>query len=104
VSFSTARYSTARFAVKEAHEATWARRIALFFVQLMILTVLLHRFASLGTPAAMNLLAVCMVGLLAAIAIAVFSIVRIWFGGQSGAAQAVAAIFIALIGLAAPLY
>jgi uncharacterized protein (DUF1499 family) len=66
--------------------------------------VLLHRFASLGTPAAMNLLAVCMVGLLAAIAIAVFSIVRIWFGGQSGAAQAVAAIFIALIGLAAPLY
>ena len=104
MSFSPARYSTARFAVKQAHEATWARRIALFFVQLMILTVLLHRFASLGTPAAMNLLAVSMVGLFAAIAIAVFSIVRIWFGGQSGAAQAVAAIFIALIGLAAPLY
>jgi uncharacterized protein (DUF1499 family) len=104
VSFSPARYSTARFAVKQAHEATWARRIALFFVQLMILTVLLHRFASLGTPAAMNLLAVSMVGLFAAIAIAVFSIVRIWFGGQSGAAQAVAAIFVAMIGLAAPLY
>jgi uncharacterized protein (DUF1499 family) len=104
VSFSTARYSTARFAVKEAHEATWARRIALFFVQLMILTVLLHRFASLGTPAAMNLLAVSLVGLLVAIAIAIFSLVRIWFGGQTGAAQAFAAIFVALIGLAAPLY
>jgi len=99
-----ARYSTARYSVKEAREATWARRIALFFVQLMILTVLLHRFASLSTPAAMNLLAVCIVGLFIAIAIAVASIVRIWFGGQTGASQAVAAIFIALVGLAAPLY
>lgn len=104
MSFSTARYSTARFAVKEAHEATWARRFALFFVQLMILTVLLHRFASLGTPAAMNLLAVSVVGLLVAIAIAVFSLVRIWFGGQAGTAQAFAAIFVAMVGLAVPLY
>ena len=104
MSFSTARYSTARFAVKEARETTWARRIALFFVQLMILTVLLHRFASLGTPAAMNLLAVSMVGLFTAIAIAVFSLVRIWFGGQTGAVQAFAAIFIAAVGLAAPLF
>lgn len=104
MSFSTARYSTARFAVKEAHEATWARRIALFFLQLLILAVLLHRFASLTTPVAMNLLAVSMVGMLIAIAIAVFSIVRIWFGGQTGAAQAFAAIFIAMVGLAAPAY
>ena len=39
-----------------------------------------------------------MAGLCLAIAIAVFSIVRIWFGGQTGASQAVAAIFIALLG------
>ena len=45
-----ARYATARYSVKEAREATWARRVALFFVQLMILTVLLHRFASLTRP------------------------------------------------------
>ena len=32
-----ARYATARYSVKEAREATWARRVALFFVQLMIL-------------------------------------------------------------------
>lgn len=99
-----ARYATARYAVKEVREAVWARRIALFFVQLLILTVLLHRFASLTTPAALNLIAVSMVGLFLAIAIAVASIVRIWFGGQTGAAQAFAAIFIAWIGLAAPLY
>lgn len=99
-----ARYATARYSVKEVREATWARRVALFFVQLLILTVLLHRFASLTTPAAMNLIAVSIVGLFIAIAIAVGSIVRIWFGGQTGAAQAFAAIFIACIGLAAPLY
>ena len=99
-----ARYATARYAVKEAREAVWARRVALFFVQLLILTVLLHRFASLATPAALNLIGVCIAGLLIAIAIAVASIVRIWFGGQTGAAQAFAAIFIACIGLAVPVY
>jgi uncharacterized protein (DUF1499 family) len=99
-----ARYATARYSVKEAREAVWARRVALFFVQLMILTVLLHRFASLTTPAAMNLMAVSTGGLFLAIGIALFAIVRIWFGGQTGAAQAVAAIFIAFLGLAAPLY
>jgi hypothetical protein len=97
-----ARYATARYDVKEAREATWARRVALFFVQLMILTVLLHRFASLATPAALNLIAVSIAGLLIAIAIAVGAIVRIWFGGQTGAAQAFAAILIACLGLAVP--
>ena len=97
-----ARYATARYAVKEAREATWARRVALFFVQLMILTVLLHRFASLTTPAALNLIGVSIAGLLIAIAIAVGAIVRIWFGGQTGAAQAFAAILIACLGLAVP--
>ncbi|MGZ8400596.1 MAG: DUF1499 domain-containing protein [Methyloceanibacter sp.] len=99
-----ARYATARYSVKEAREATWARRVALFFVQLMILTVLLHRFASLTTPAAMNLMAVSIGGLFLAIGIAIFSIVRIWFGGQTGAGQAFAAILIACLGLAAPVY
>ena len=99
-----ARYATARYSVKEAREATWARRVALFFVQLMILTVLLHRFASLTTPSAMNLMAVSIGGLFLAIGIAIFAIVRIWFGGQTGAGQAFAAIFIACLGLAAPLY
>jgi uncharacterized protein (DUF1499 family) len=99
-----ARYATARYAVKEAREALWARRVALFFVQLLILTVLLHRFATLSTPAAMNLIAVCIAGLFVAIGIAVTSLVRIWFGGQTGAGQAFAAILIACIGLAAPAY
>lgn len=104
MSLTMARYATARFSVKEAREATWARRIALFFVQLLILTVLLHHFGTLTTPVAINLLGVSIVGLVLAILIAVASLVRIWFGGQTGAAQAFAAIFIALLGLAVPLY
>ena len=104
MSLSTTRFATARFSVKEAHEATWARRGALFFVQLLILTVLLHRFASLTTPAALNLIVVSFAGLIVAIGIAVFSLVRIWFGGQTGAAQAFAAILIAVVGLAVPLF
>src|SRR5262245_66319866 len=99
-----ARYATARFPVKEAHEATWARRIALFFVQLLIWTVLMHRFSLLTTPVALNLFGVSLAGFFLAIAIAMFSLVRIWFGGQTGAVQAFAAIVVALLGLAAPTF
>jgi uncharacterized protein (DUF1499 family) len=94
----------ARYMQKEAHEGLWARRVALFFVQLLVLTVLLHRFAGLSTPAAMNLLAVSIIGLLAAVGIAVFCLVRIWFGGELGAGFAIGALAIALIGLAVPSY
>jgi uncharacterized protein (DUF1499 family) len=102
--YSMERFSTARFAVKEAREAKWARRIALFFLQLLVLTVLLHRFLGLGTPAALNLIGVSMVGLLVAVIIALVSLIRIWFGGQSGAVQDLAALALGLIGLALPTY
>ena len=104
MNYTMARYATARFPVKEAHEATWSRRIALFFVQLLILTVLLHRFSLLTTPVALNLFGVSLAGFFLAIAIAIFSLIRIWFGGQTGAGQAFAAIVIALLGLAAPTF
>ncbi|MGH6736365.1 MAG: DUF1499 domain-containing protein [Methyloceanibacter sp.] len=102
--YSLERFSTARFAVKEAWEAKWARRMALFFLQLLILTVLLHRFAGLGTPAAINLIAVSVAALFIAMVIALISLIRIWFGGQSGASEDFAAIFVALLGLALPAY
>ena len=89
---------------KTVHEGLWARRMALFFVQLLILTVLLHRFGTLATPAAMNLMAVSIGGLFLAILVAVVGLVRIWFGGQIGAAQAFTGIAIALVGLAVPLF
>lgn len=102
--YSMDRYATARYAVKEAREAKWARRIALFFLQLLILTVLLHRFAGLGTPAAINLIGVSVVGMAIAVIIAIISLVRIWFGGQTGAANDFAAIAVGLIGLALPVF
>ena len=103
-SYSMDRYSTARFEVREAREAKWARRMALFFLQLLILTVILHRFFGLGTPAAVNLIGVSMLGMLTAVIIAVGSLIRIWFGGQTGAAQDFGAITLGLIGLALPVY
>ena len=89
---------------KTVHEGLWARRMALFFLQLLVLTVLLHRFGTLATPAAMNLMAVSIGGLFLAIIVAVIGLVRIWFGGQIGAAQAFTGIAIALTGLAVPLF
>jgi uncharacterized protein (DUF1499 family) len=98
------RFATARYVVKEAHEARWARRIAVFFLQLLILTAILHRFFDLGTPAAINLIIVCVVGLALAVLIALVSLIRIWFGGQTGAGNDFAAIVVGLIGLALPAY
>ena len=98
------RYSTARYVVKEAYEAKWARRIAVFFLQLLILTVILHRFAGLGTPAAINLVGVSVIGMALAVIIALISLIRIWFGGQTGAANDFAAIAVGLVGLALPVY
>lgn len=95
---------TAIYLQRTVHEGLWSRRLALFFLQLLVLTVLLHRFGSLATPAAINLLAVSIGGLVLAILVAVFALIRIWFGGQQGASQAFAGIAIALIGLAGPLW
>jgi uncharacterized protein (DUF1499 family) len=95
---------TAIYLQKTVHEGLWSRRMALFFVQLLILTVVLHRFGLLASPAALNLFAVSLGGLVLAILIAVIGLVRIWFGGQAGGKEAFAGIGIALVGLAAPLY
>ncbi len=95
---------TAIYLQKTVHEGLWSRRMALFFVQLLILTVVLHRFGLLATPAALNLFAVSLGGLGLAILVAVIGLVRIWFGGQTGGKEAFAGIGIALAGLAVPLY
>jgi uncharacterized protein (DUF1499 family) len=95
---------TAIYLQKTVHEGLWSRRMALFFVQLLILTVVLHRFGLLATPAALNLFGVSLGGLVLAILIAVIGLVRIWFGGQAGGKEAFAGIGIALVGLAVPLY
>ena len=95
---------TAIYLQKTVHEGLWSRRIALFFLQLLVLTVVLHRFGTLATPAAINLFAVSVIGLFLAIAVAILGLVRIWFGGQAGAKEALAGIVIAMIGLAVPLW
>jgi uncharacterized protein (DUF1499 family) len=86
------------------HEGLWARRLSLFFVQLLILTVLLRRFGTLGTPATLNLMMVSLGGLVLSILIAAFALARIWVGGQHGAGDALAGIAYALVGLAVPVW
>jgi hypothetical protein len=95
---------TVRYVQKEAQECVWSRRLALFFVQLLILTVILHRLGGVSTPVAMNLLAVGVIGLVAAIVLAFSGLGRIWFGGQLGASEAVAGILVAIAGLALPIW
>jgi uncharacterized protein (DUF1499 family) len=93
---------TAIYIRRTVHEGIWARRIALFFLQLLILTVLLHRFGMLGSQAAINLFMVSLGGLVLAICVSAFALARIWFGGQLGARDALAGIAYALVGLAVP--
>jgi uncharacterized protein (DUF1499 family) len=95
---------SARYEQKEAKSAAWALRLALFFLQLLLLTVLLHRFLHMSTPVAMNLFTVSLVGLGLAILLAVATLIRIWFGGELGTSRAFAAIFVALVALALPLW
>lgn len=87
-----------------APEAKWSLRVALFSAQLLILAALLHRFASLGTPAAMNVMLLALLGCGIATLLAMIAVVRIWRRGRLGAGQAFAGIFIALVALALPLY
>jgi uncharacterized protein (DUF1499 family) len=89
-----------RLPQKELRSATWARRLAVFFIQLLILTVILHRFFSLTTPAAINLLAVSGLGLLVALLMAAIALWRIWYGDYLGSGQAVSGLLVALVGLA----
>lgn len=91
---------TAQYVLKQAYEPVWSRRLALFFFQLLILTGLLHHFASLSTPAAINLVAVSGVGLFAALVLGIAGLLRIWYGDYYGVGEALVGIVIAVIGLA----
>lgn len=89
-----------RWIRKRSRSAVWSRRLAIFFLQLLILTVLLHRFGSLGTQAALNLLSVSITGLILAFGLGIFGLIRIWRRDDLGAVQAVFGVLLALAGLA----
>ena len=62
----------------------WARRLAFFGVQVVVLAFLLHRFSSLPTPALLGALKVAVVVGLAAFLLALVAVRLVWRKGGSG--------------------
>ena len=83
--------------------ARWSSRIAVFSVCLLLITLVLHRFASLPTPLALNLFGVGLAGAGVALLIALPALARIWFTGHAGAGSAGLGAVLGLIALGAPL-
>lgn len=90
---------TAPLPLKASRAAIWGRRLALYFLLLMILTAALHYFGPLGTRAAINLLAVCFGGLVVSLSLTVIGLIRIWKGHRKGSSDPVFAILFAGLGL-----
>ncbi|MCF6198931.1 MAG: DUF1499 domain-containing protein [Hyphomicrobiaceae bacterium] len=82
----------------------WSMRLALFAAQLIVVTVLLHRFASLPTAYAINLIVTSLIGAAAAILLSVLSFSQIWNTGVKGTGLALSALLVALTIFAIPLY
>jgi len=95
---------TAVLLQRESKQARWSRRVAVFAAQIMIISLLLHRFDLLGTRVATNLLGFGAFGGLLALALAGIALVRIWRQGLLGGGHAVAGAIIGLAVLAGPLW
>ncbi|XSG81072.1 MAG: DUF1499 domain-containing protein [Methyloligella sp. ZOD6] len=90
---------TAPFPLKVSRAGIWGRRLALYFLLLMVLTAALHYFAPLGSKAAINLLALCFAGFAIALSFTAVALIRIWKGERRGSSDPVFAIIFAGIGV-----
>jgi len=95
---------TAVLLQRESKQARWSRRVAVFAAQVVIISLLLHRFDLLGTRVATNLLGFGALGGLLALALAGVALVRIWRQGLLGGGHAIAGTIIGLALLAGPLW
>ena len=85
-------------------KAILSHKVTFISFQLLILTLILHRFASLHTPAAMAIFAFGLICCLLAFLLAFWALVQIWNKGFSGARRAFISIFLAILVLAGPAY
>lgn len=92
----------ARLLQKQSTLASWSRRLAMFSAQLLLIGVLLHRFASMSTPVATSVLGVGIVGALLSLLLAALSLVSIWRHGHSGVGRAITGTIVSLLILAGP--
>lgn len=84
--------------------ARWSLRLALFTAQILIVAVLLHRFASFSTASTINLMVFALIGTALGILLAVLAFLRIWNTGIRGTGMALTALLIGLLVMAVPLY
>lgn len=82
--------------------APWARRIAVFSLQLLLLSIALHRFVGLPTPVAINLFKVALAGAGLAAILGLVASTDIWVRGRAGATNALIGTAIALLIFALP--
>ena len=92
------------FYQKKSKLAVISRWVGIFCANLLLLTIALHRFADLSTPAAVNLIAVAFLGGGLALILSVFALVRIWYSGYAGGGAAVVGVLVGTIMFAAPAY
>ncbi len=85
-------------------KAILSHKMTFISIQLLFLTLILHRFASLHTPAALALFGVGLIVAILAILLAIWALLQIWNKGFSGARRALISIFFALIILIGPSY
>ena len=95
---------SARIIKRHSRLANWAKWIALFCGQLLLVGVALHRFEAIGSPELTNLLAVAIAGAMTGLLLSVVALVRIWSRGTLGVGPALTAFFICLLMLAGPLW
>lgn len=76
--------------------AIWSRRLALFAVQVVLLAVLLHRFAGLATPVMINMLYAAAAIAAGALVLGPWALWRIWRKGGRGVRAAALGTLLAL--------
>lgn len=82
--------------------SVWAARLAFFAAALLVSTALMHRFAGLMTPAALNLFLLSFLLAAIAVLIAVVALVSVWQTAREGTAGALVALAVAALVLAWP--
>src|SRR5262245_24269715 len=88
--------------IPTVRSARWASRVALFSVGLLLVTLVLHRFASLPTPLAINLFVASLAGAGLALLLGLAALARIWVTGDAGAGGAAVGVLLGLAALAGP--
>jgi hypothetical protein len=82
--------------------ARWARNVAVFGLQLILVGMVLHRIGLLATPVTLNIFVAAFAGAALAVLLALLSFIAIWREGRTGAWRAGSGLLLGLAILAWP--